>query len=127
VISGRARPLVAAALEARRRRLGDIPLAANLPGATPGSEDALRRVMVQDLPKIASRAGDAAFRGEVCARLRLFAHEAASSPDLRFLDAWNTIYEAASPLEAWKGCPAWRAALGSYAAILAAQVERLRG
>jgi len=116
LISERARPLVRAALAARRAELG--ARGAAVLGTSDDPEEALRKIMVRSLPKLAEIAKDSARLAETLA-LVLSLGEKGRGEDVRFLDAWNAIYEAlpASAREA--------TFLDAYAQVLDLTIARL--
>ena len=125
-ISETARPLVRAALAARLKELAAGPPARRAePAKDP--EEALRKLMVGMLPRMSGLAQDAWARGDLCSLL-LSLEDAARTDDIRFLDAWNSIYEGALPRrEAFLADPAWGEALSAYARVLEAAISRLSG
>lgn len=119
MIAARARPLVRAALAKRLAELGPVEPAAALE-RSPHPEETLRVVMVKHYPKLAKY--DAAQRAAAFALLLQLA-EAALGEDIRFLDAWNAVYEA-TPAAA-RSEPAFEPVRRAYARLLQAAITRL--
>jgi hypothetical protein len=123
MISERARPLVKAALERRLSELGRLEAGAPAPAAA-DPEEALRRLMVVWLPRLAEKARDPRGREEL-ASLLFSLEAAAKTDDVRFLDAWSSIHESAPRDEAFRADPRWREVLSAYGRILEAWIARL--
>jgi hypothetical protein len=108
-------------LDALGRRLAEVQ---GRPGAGPGvqppveppadPEEALRVLMVRLLPQ-AEAASDGRSDADLVSGVRAL-HGAARSDDLRFLDAWNRVYESGQ---------GDRAFLDDYAVLLGWHVRRL--
>lgn len=95
------------------------------PPAPEDAEETLRTVMIRWWPRARSAGGEEEWRELLAALHRL--EIPARSDDWRFLDAWNSVYEAmaaAPPPDALRS----RAAvfLEAYAAILASHLARLQ-
>lgn len=126
-MDARRRAILAAALRARladvdaRPETGAAPRALPAPEPDADAEEALRRLMVSVVPRLAAGEAD---REELCRLLAVVA-TATRLDDLRFLDAFHRVYELGA-----QGLP--RGALPAafhqaYRRLLAAALEGLGG
>lgn len=118
---------LAGRLAAVEQRLVGLPAAGEFRASEIGDlEETLRILMVRLFPRVRRRHVDAGVLEALLSSLAAIA-PAAASPDLRFLDAWNNVYEVL--FEDGRGrmlTPAQAARLLSgYTEILRAQLGRL--
>jgi hypothetical protein len=120
------RRLLREALGARlaevRALIAQAPVVAPPPPPAADPEEVLRVVMVRLWPAAEARSAGPGERAHVAAAL-LWLADAARGEDLRFLDAWNNVYETARRRR-WPE-PELAGLLPSYAAALEAHVARL--
>jgi hypothetical protein len=123
----RRRAILAAALRARladvsaRPETGAAPGALPAPGPDADAEEALRRLMVSVVPRLAAGGAD---MDELCHLLAVVA-TAARPDDLRFLDAFHRVYELGAAGLPRGALPA--AFHQAYRRLLAATLEDLDG
>ncbi len=88
------------------------------------AEAVLTRLMVQWVPKIASRENDAEWRASLLDSAITLCTSACGN-DLRFFDALNVLYERCRLKACWYSDVGWAPFLTAYAGILQSQLDRL--